>query len=225
MTFYHLSPAVRWVLAAVVVALVAASCAVWLLERWKPERDFRELRLRVRTWWIIVVLFALAMLLNRTGAIAFFAIVSALALREYLALVPPRVADWRILAWVYLCVPLQYLWIYLEWYGMFIIFIPVYAFLFLPTRLVLLGRTEGFIQSTSALHWGLMTTVFSISHAAYLFVLEPGDAPRWPVHVSATESVAWSGPGLLLFLVLLTEANDIFQFLWGKSLGRFRIAA
>jgi phosphatidate cytidylyltransferase len=32
------------------------------------------------------------------------------------------------------------------------------------------------------------------------------------------------GAGLLLFLVLLTELNDIFQYLWGKSLGRIRIA-
>jgi phosphatidate cytidylyltransferase len=224
MTFDHLSPAVCWVMLAVFVALMAASTLIALVKRRHPDRDYRELSARVRTWWIIVGLFALAMLLNRGGAIVFFALVSALALREYLTLVPPRVADWRILGWAYLCVPLQYLWIYWEWYGMFIIFIPVYAFLFVPTRLVLLGRTEGFIQSTSALHWGLMTTVYSISHAAYLFVLEPGAAPRWLPELPRDAASAYAGPGLLLFLVLLTESNDIFQFLWGKSLGRIRIA-
>jgi phosphatidate cytidylyltransferase len=224
MTFDHLSPAARWILLAVVIALAVSSVATIWLQRWRPEKYYSELRARVRTWWVIVGLFAVAMMLDRGGAILFFAGVSAFALREYLTLVPPRVADWRVLSWAYLCVPLQYLWIYFEWYGMFIIFIPVYAFLFLPTRLVLLGRTEGFIQSTSALHWGLMTTVFSLSHAAYLFVMEPGPAPRWPPHWSDGAGIASAGPGLLLFLVMLTELNDIFQFLWGKSFGNVRIA-
>jgi phosphatidate cytidylyltransferase len=223
MSLEHLSTAARYVFLAVVIALAAASAASAVLQRRRPERDFGELRARVRTWWVIVGLFAVAMLLNRGGAILFFAGVSAMALREYLTLVPPRVAAWSVLFWVYLCVPLQYLWIYLEWYGMFIIFIPVYAFLFLPTRLVLLGQTDGFIQSTSALHWGLMTTVFSLSHAAYLFVMEPGATPRWSIHWSAGASAASAGPSLLLFLVMLTELNDVFQYMWGKSLGRKRI--
>src|SRR3990170_7932150 len=118
MTFDHLSPAARWIFLAIVAALIASSTAILLLQRRHPDRDFGELRARVRTWWVIVGLFVLAMLLSRGGAIVFFACVSGLALREYLTLVPPRVADWRVLFWVYLCVPLQYLWIYLEWYGM-----------------------------------------------------------------------------------------------------------
>jgi phosphatidate cytidylyltransferase len=224
MTFDHLSPATWYVFLAIVAALAASSVATIWLKRSRPDRDFSELRDRVRTWWVIVGLFAVSMLLDRGGAILFFAGVSAFALYEYLSLVPPRVADWRIFFWVYLCVPLQYLWIYLEWYGMFIIFIPVYAFLFLPTRLVLLGRTEGFIQSTSALHWGLMTTVFSLSHAAYLFVMAPGAAPRWTPHWPRGAGTASAGPSLLLFLMLLTELNDIFQYLWGKSFGHVRIS-
>jgi phosphatidate cytidylyltransferase len=223
MSFEHLSPAIGWTFLAVVIALVAASIVVWRLSRGKSG-DYRELVLRVRTWWMIVVLFAIAVLLNRVGVLVFFGCVSALALREYFSLVPPRAGSWRIMLWAYLSIPLQYYWIQLEWYGMFIIFIPVYLFLLLPTRLVLAGVTEGFIQSAGVLHWGLMTTVFSISHAAYLLVLEPGREPRWPPHWSFGASAASSGAGLLLFLVLLTELNDIFQYIWGKSLGRIRVA-
>lgn len=224
MTFEHLSPATRWVFLAVLVALVASSAATVWLQRRAPDHDYRELRARVRTWWVIVALFALAMVLSRGGAILFFALVSWLALREYLTLVPPRLADRRIIWWAYLCVPLQYLWIYLEWYGVFIIFIPVYAFLFFPARLVLSGQTEGFIQSTSAIHWGLMTTVYCLSHAAYLFVLEPGANSRWLPTTGNEAHTAAAGPALLLFLILLTELNDIFQFLWGKSFGSVRLA-
>jgi phosphatidate cytidylyltransferase len=224
MDFAHLSPAVRWVFLAVTVALAVASVVVAALGRRRPERDYRELRQRVRTWWLIVALFALAVLLNRGGVLVFFGLVSALALREYLHLVLPRAADWRVLFWAFLSVPLQYFWIYIEWYGMFIIFIPVYLFLLLPTRLVLLGVTKGFIEATSALHWGLMTTVFSISHAAYLLVLEPGKTARLPPNWPAGVEPASAGAGLLLFLILLTELNDIFQYLWGRSLGHVPIA-
>jgi phosphatidate cytidylyltransferase len=224
MSFKHLSPALGWTFLAVVLALAAASIVVWRLSRRGRSGDYRELVLRVRTWWMIVVLFAVAVLLNRVGVLVFFGCVSALALREYFSLVPPRAGNWRILLWPYLSIPLQYYWIHLEWYGMFIIFIPVYLFLLLPARLVLAGVTEGFIQSAGVLHWGLMTTVFSISHAAYLLVLEPGREPRWPPHWSFGASPASSGAGLLLFLVLLTELNDIFQYIWGKSFGRIRVA-
>src|SRR5687767_12724484 len=106
MSLVHLSPAVVSVFLAIVVALVAASLAVAILSRRHPERDFRELRLRVRTWWLIVCLFALAVLLNRAGVLVFFGVVSALALREYLALVPPRASDRRIVLWTYLSIPL-----------------------------------------------------------------------------------------------------------------------
>jgi phosphatidate cytidylyltransferase len=197
---------------------------VEIIWRRHPDRDYRELRLRVRTWWIIVALFALAVLLNRTGVLVFFAGVSALALREYLTLVPTRVADWRVLIVAFLAIPLQYLWIYWDWYGMFIIFIPVYLFLLIPTRLVTMGVTEGFLHATSAIHWGLMTTVFSISHAAYLLILSPGQNPRWAPHWSPGFETQQVGASLLLFLVLLTELNDILQYIWGKSFGSIRVA-
>lgn len=224
MTLAHLTPAVRWVFGAVVVALVLATVAVALIAHRRSDSEYTELRLRIRTWWIIVALFGLALLLNRGGAILFFACVSAIALREYLALIPPRVAEWQLLFWAYACVPLQYLWVYIGWYGMFIIFIPVYSFLFLPARLVLMGKTEGFIQSTSDIHWGLMTTVFSISHAAYLYVMTPSTTGRWLPQWPAGTDASNAGAGLLLLLILLTEANDIFQYLWGKPFGRIRIA-
>jgi phosphatidate cytidylyltransferase len=214
---------VLWVFAAITAALLGATAAILVLGPRLAEKDARELRLRIRTWWIIVVLFGLAVLLNRVGVLLFFAIVSGLALREYFSIVPPRAANWRILAWAFASIPLQYYWVYREWYGMFIIFIPVYLFLLLPTRLVLLGITEGFVQTTAALHWGLMTAVFSVSHAAYLLVLEPGAAPRFPPRGTDEMADGSLGAGLLLFLILLTELNDILQYLWGRSLGRARI--
>ncbi|MGY6216300.1 phosphatidate cytidylyltransferase [Methylolobus aquaticus] len=205
------SPNVLWVFAAICAALLCASAISALLARSAGRDGHRELRLRVRSWWLMVAVFAAALTLHRNLTLIFFAFVSFLALKEYLSLIPTRRSDRRVLFWAYLTIPAQYVWVGMEWYGMFIIFLPVYVFLFLPLRMVLVGETTEFLRAAGTLHWGLMTTVFSISHVAFLLVLPEARNP-----------VA-GGAGLVLYLVLLTESNDIAQYLWGKSLGRRKI--
>jgi len=207
----RLSPEVGWALAGIFALLVVATVAVWLLGRWKPGHDWTELRLRVRTWWVMAGVFALALALSRKVSLVFFAFVSFLALKEYLSLIPTRRADRRVLFWAYLAIPVQYLWIGMSWYGMFIVFIPVYAFLLLPMRMVLIGETSGFLRAAGTLHWGLMATVFAVSHVAFLLVLPPQVNPHG------------GGPGLVLYLVFLTQFNDVAQYLWGKTLGRHKV--
>jgi phosphatidate cytidylyltransferase len=201
---------VLYAIGAVFAILVIATVAVWALGRARPGRDFSELRNRVKSWWVMVVVFTLALVFSRTVSLVFFAFLSFLALKEYLSLIPTRRADRRVLLWAYLAIPLQYLWVGYEWYGMFIIWIPVYVFLFLPMRMILIGETKGFVRAAGTLHWGLMTTVFAVSHVAYLLVLPDDVNPRG------------GGAGLVLYLVFLTEFNDVAQFLWGKTLGRRR---
>jgi phosphatidate cytidylyltransferase len=82
-----------------------------------------------------------------------FALISFLALKEYLTL-RHRAADHVVLFWAYLSIPLQYYWLGIHWYGMFIIFIPVYIFLFVPMRMVLIGETQGFLKAAASLQWG-----------------------------------------------------------------------
>jgi predicted CDP-diglyceride synthetase/phosphatidate cytidylyltransferase len=65
-----------------------------------------------------------------------------------------RTADHVVLFWAYLSIPLQYYWLGIHWYGMFIIFIPVYIFLFVPMRMVLIGETQGFLKAAASLQWG-----------------------------------------------------------------------
>ncbi|MDQ5910055.1 MAG: phosphatidate cytidylyltransferase [Pseudomonadota bacterium] len=188
--------------------LVAATVVIWRLV---PVPD-SELRQRIRSWWLIVALCSLALTFNRTAALVFFGMVSFLALKEYLTLIPTRQTDRQVLFLAYLSIPVQYFWISIEWYGMFIIFIPVYLFLLLPVAMVLRGETEGYLRAAGTLHWGLMSMVFSLSHLAYLLVLPQNEYPQV------------SGPGLVLFLLLLTELNDVAQYFWGKLLGKHKIS-
>ena len=198
-------------LAGLYGVLIVATLVVIALKHYRPRTDYTELYRRTMSWWVIVSIFAVAVILERTAAIVLLGFVSFLALKEYFSLIPMRRTDRRVIFWAYLAVPLQYFWVYQYWYGMFIIFIPVWAFLFLPLRMLIIGDTEGFLRAAGTLHWGLMITVFNLSHAAYLLSLPLIDTPN-------TGSV-----GLLWFLVILTQFNDVAQYVWGKSLGGRKI--
>jgi phosphatidate cytidylyltransferase len=206
-----MKPHVAWALIGILGILVAASLLILGMKVARPEKDIRELVARVKSWWMMVIIFSIAMAISPTVSIVFFAFLSFMALKEFLSLVPTRRADRRVLFWAYLAIPVQYLWVWQHWYGMFIIFIPVYAFLLLPTRMILIGETTGFLRAVGTLHWGMMTTVFCLSHVAYLLVLPAGNNP------------AGGGAGLVLYLVFLTQFNDVMQYTWGKLFGRHKI--
>jgi phosphatidate cytidylyltransferase len=191
--------------------LAIASLITLLLIRRRPERDYTELWLRIKTWWLIVAVFAVAVLFNRTVSVIVLGFVSFLAFKEYLSLVPTRRADHRVLFWAYLAIPIQFYWVWIAWYGLFIIFIPVFMFLILPMRMILIGETSGFLRAIGTLQWGLMITVFGLSHAAYMLVL--------PTEINP----AGGAMGLLIYLVFLTEFNDVAQYLWGKSFGKRKV--
>ncbi|MCG8709384.1 phosphatidate cytidylyltransferase [Brenneria sp. 4F2] len=196
-------------LGGIFCVLMLATAAILILKRRRPQHDWLELQQRINSWWVIICLFSLAMLSPTWLALTFFGFISFLSLKEYLTLAPTRRSDHVPLLWMYAAIPLQYIWIGMSWYGMFIIFIPIYVFLFLPARMVVIGDTKGFLHSAAVMHWGMMTTVFALSHVAFLLAL-PGE------DVSA-------GSLLVIFLVALTELNDIAQYLWGKSLGNVKV--
>ncbi|MCC9608471.1 phosphatidate cytidylyltransferase [Blastopirellula sp. JC732] len=222
--FEHLTTEVIITLSGIALALVIASILVRVQQRLQPDRDHTELRLRVRTWWVIAWMFGLAVVLSPMLSAIFLAFVSFLALKEYFSLIPTRRADRRVLFWAYLAIPVQYYLAYIAWYGMFLVFIPVYMFLFLPARVISIGETKGYLRAVSTLNWGLMTMVFSLSHMVALLTLKiPETAlvtPDWP---DPDNQIA-PGVALLVLLVLLTQFNDVAQYIWGKSFGRMRAA-
>ncbi len=210
--FWTLPPLnVLWFLVLILSLLIIGTIIIYSLALSQPDKDYTELKQRINSWWLISAIFLIAVTLNPMIAIVFFCFVSFLALKEYLSLIPTRQADRQVLFWAYLAVVLQYYWVGISWYGMFLIFLPVYVFLFLPLRMVIVGETQGFLKAVGTLHWGLILTVFSISHVAYLLRLPPGGNPLG------------GGQGLLLYLVFLTSINDIAQYTWGKSFGNHLI--
>ena len=121
--------------------------------------------------------FTLCVLFNQTVAVVFLAFISYLALKEYLSLIPTRRIDRAILLFAYLAIPIQFYWAAIDWYGMFIVFVPVWMFLFFPALMAARGETQGFLRAVGTLSWGLMMTVFTLSHMAWLLGLRRSRQP------------------------------------------------
>lgn len=189
-----------------IYTILAISFLITKILEYKTKTKKQELNDRIISWLWMISIFVLAMFLNNTLGVVFLAFVSYLAFKEYISIIPTRLADRRIIFYGYLSIIPQYYFAYTQWYAMFIITIPVYLFLFLSFRQMMIGQTEGFIDNTSKVNWGAMLFIFAISHSAYLFMLKPiGDI---------------NGAMLLLYLFLLTELNDVLQFVCGKTFGK-----
>src|SRR5271169_5648789 len=77
---------------------------------------------QIAAWWKICVVFALSLLLGPIGSLVLFGILSFLALREYMTLVPTRRGDHRALFWTFFVImPLQYCLLGFQWFGLFAI--------------------------------------------------------------------------------------------------------
>jgi len=213
-------PQLLWLAAGIAALLVLATIAgatlaflarAHALPAGHPRRaTIANLNARTRAWWVMVLVLAAALVLGRVAVIVLFGILSLLALREFITLAPTRRGDHRALFWAFFVItPAHYYFVGVKWYGMFVLLIPVYAFLFLPVRAASEGDCEHYLERTAKIQWALMICVYCMSHAPAVLDL----------HFSADANIK-----LLIFLVAVVQLSDVFQYLWGKLLGRHKIA-
>jgi phosphatidate cytidylyltransferase len=205
-----------WLLAGLAALLLTATAVGQVLDRVvaAPSRRVTvdNVNARVRAWWVMSVAFAIAVASGGVGSVVLFALISLLALREFVTLSPTGRVDHAALVWsFFLVTPVQYVLVGVQWYGFFSIMIPVYAFLFVTARLVLAGETERFLERAATIQWGLMTCVYCISYAPALLLLD-------------IEGYEGENAKLLFFLVVVVQLSDVLQYVWGKLFGRHPIA-
>ena len=122
-----------------------------------------------------------------------------------------RADHWSLVAAFFVVLPYQYYLIWVDWYGLYAIFIPVYVFLLLPIVSALRGETESYLVRIAEVQWALMICVFCASHVPALLNLDiPG----------------YEGRNVLLiaFLIVVVQFSDVLQYVWGKLLGSRKIA-
>jgi phosphatidate cytidylyltransferase len=177
-----------------------------------PHSVIDNLNSRINAWWAMILLIAVAIWFGKGGIIALFAFISFQCMREFVSLTHTRHGDHRALLWsFFFFLPFQYFLIAIDWYGMFSILIPVYAFLLLPISSSLGSDTTRFLERTAKVQWGLMICVYCISHVPALLSLEV---------------IGYPGRNVLLivFLILTVQSSDVFQYVWGKLLGKRKIS-
>jgi phosphatidate cytidylyltransferase len=196
--------------------LFGMSLIGWVLKRLiakgLPHSTIDNLIERVNAWWVMIGVVGIALYIGNLGLVLLFAFVSFQCLREFLSLAVTRRGDHRALLWAFwFFLPLQYWLVAANWYGLFTILIPVYAFLLLPVSAAISQDTTSFLQRTSVVQWGLMLCVYCLSHVPALLMLEIPD---------------FSGPNslLIVFLLLVVQFGDVFQYIWGKLLGKTKLA-
>lgn len=197
------------------VLVLASSIGFLLKQRLSPDGSntvIENLNARINAWWVMVALIGLAFIAGRTGVVVLFAFCSFAALREFITLTNTRRADhWALAAAFFVVLPVQYYLIATEWYGLYSIFIPVYAFLFMPILATFRGDTEHFLIRIAEVQWALMICVFCASHVPALLSLDiPG----------------YDGRNVLLiaFLIIVVQLSDVLQYVWGKLFGKTKIA-
>jgi phosphatidate cytidylyltransferase len=201
-----------WLFGGIGALLAVASVVGWLLQRRAPDSaTIANLTARVRAWWVMVAVLAACFLLGRNATIVLFAVASLFALREFVTLTPTRLGDHLpLVVCFYVLLPVQYLLIFDDWYNLFAIFLPVYGFLLLPVLTATGGDTEQFLERVTKLQWGLMITVYCVSYVPALLLLK---IPHYSDNLL-----------LVVYLLLVVQISDVLQYVFGKLLGKHKIA-
>jgi phosphatidate cytidylyltransferase len=179
----------------------------------EPSLDLiDELWRRIKSWWLIVAIFAVGKYGGTVMTLVLMAMLSFYALREFLSLTPTRISDhYTVAIAFYLILPVQYLFIGLGWYAWFIMFIPIYAYLFLPLLSLFKQDTQNFLARVSTVQWGLMAAVFCISHMAAFLGLE-------------IQGYEKKSHYLIAYLLLVVQLSEAVQELVDYKFGQWKLA-
>ncbi|MBC7957073.1 MAG: phosphatidate cytidylyltransferase, partial [Cytophagales bacterium] len=163
------------------------------------QEAYENMRRDLRALWVGTVLFWVAWATGAFVSTLLFAVVSFLALREFITLTHTRRGDHRaLLAAFFFVLPVQYLLAGGQYFDLFSVFIPVYAFAALPMLAVLGNDATRFLERAAKIQWGTMVCVYGMSHAPALLLLEfPGYEDR--------------GAFLVLYLVAVVVSAQIAQ--------------
>jgi len=130
-------------------------------------------------WGAVSGVFVMGLRFGKLPVLISVSILSFLSIKEYFTVIPSRRAD-RVAHFIgYLSIPLVFYFMFIDWYTMFIITIPVYVFLLLPMALSCSKEKTGLVQSLGRISFGVLLLVHCFGHAGYLFILNP----KWVITI------------------------------------------
>ena len=199
-------------LSVLIVASVVGAVLKLRFARGRTHTVIDNLNSRIKAWWVMVLLLSVSLLSGPTVTVVLFAFMSFVALREYTTLCATLPGDHAALAAMfYVALPLQYVLVRGGWERLFEVFIPAVAFLLLPIVACAGADRQRFLGRIATLQWGLMVCVYCLSFLPALLTLD---------------IAGFEGRNVLLiaWLVIVVQGGDVLQYIWGKLLGKRKIA-
>lgn len=193
------------------IVLIIAQVIIQVSKNNFSQSTYKNLKARIKSWWIIIISLFIA-LYSKNIFIIYMGFIMFLGLKEYFSIIEIRPEDRKLVFLMYLTIPIQQYLIYIQWYDLFVIFVPVYVFFILSAIITLEQKTEGILKAGGTMFWGIMITVYSMGYISYCYTL-----------FYNSETINFIGRNLVTFVLVLTEGNDVFQYIWGKKFGKKKI--
>lgn len=209
-TFWQLVAGVTGVL--VVATIIGAILGARAKAANRANATLVNLNERIHAWWGMIAVMAIAIGLGDKATYIVFALLSYLALREFITLTPTTPSDHSTLfVAFFVAVPVQYVLLGIDWYGMYSIFVPVHLFFAMSLLSALTQDTRDFLSRNARINWALMVCVYGLSHAPALLTLD---------------IAGYRGQNalLLFYFLLVVQISDVLQYVVGKLFGRRKIA-
>lgn len=192
------------------MSIVATGIGQWAASRTIDAAKlarYAVLNSRIRATWSLLAVFTIAFAIGTEALLVVFALASFFALREFVSLTPIKPADhWALVIAFYLVIPLQYLLLGFGRNSPFSVLIPVYIFLLLPIIVAIKQDNDRFLERVAKLQWGLMISVYCISHAPAIALL-------------SIKGYEGRGPLLLLFFMAVLYVTEVAQVGLSAALG------
>lgn len=199
----------------ITISLLLASLTGFILKKkinHEPHAVIDNLNARINAWWVMLIILYIAISIGDSAIVFLFGVISFFALREFITLLPTRRDDYSALAIsFYLLIPCQYYLVHINAYNLYSLLIPLYAFLLIPILILKREDTTSFLARSAKIHWGLMVCVYCISHVPALLNLEIIDLNGKKI---------W----LIIWLILVVQLSDVFQYICGKIFGKHKLA-
>jgi phosphatidate cytidylyltransferase len=198
-------PVTRWMTLAIVVVLVIAPLVIVLLARLGrvgPSQR-QELMRRYTSWLVIIPLMLVPILLGAAWTMAMVAVLSLLCYREY-ARATGLFREKMISLVVVLGIFVITFAVVDRWYTFFMALFPLTVGV-IAAAAILADQPKGYIQRVALGVLGFTLFGAALGHLGYI----ANDRDYRPI---------------LLMVILAVEANDVFAYIAGKTLGHRKLA-
>lgn len=166
---------------------------------------------------VVILGLIFLLLINIAGgylALILSLILSFICFREFVSTIELKGSDyWPLLFTFYIAIPLQYFLVALHVSFLFLIFLPVYAFLLGPMLATLGNDNDRFLERAAKYHWAQLICVYCISYLPAI-----GLIPLIENKHSAT------GLTSLIHLALMIWVSDLSQFVLNGLIGKKPLA-